>query len=162
MDKVRPRVCHIRFYKNQPLVGKNNQKYDRVVTCAWRLDTEKMVLKYGATVWQKNYKGDMWIKSPHRWEALGRYEISPIKVSIYGLNPVDFISSFALDNYIARKLIFQYGCYRREKTFAERLFRYFCKEEKKADKVLDFEFLNIDWFNKRYDPRFDEFYGGSK
>lgn len=111
MDHDLPRVSHCRFNKLEPIYLKSSKNgFNRVVTVAWNFDTESKVLTYAATVFKKVRSNEIWVKKMHREEALERFEKSPIRIQFLDCEP-KYLNKFAIDWFIARKLVFNFGCW---------------------------------------------------
>ena len=102
------RLSHLHFLNGKPV--RKNEPSDRIVTIYWSIDDD--ILTYGATVFKREHSKDHWKKKLHKQTALKRYTDTPVLVKLYSDYPFpQEISSFAMDWFIAKKLLFKFGAY---------------------------------------------------
>jgi hypothetical protein len=96
------RTSHLKFVGKTPALKTSND-YDRVVTVDW--EYLEGTLRYGASVYTREIR-DNWIKKIHFEKAKKRLKESPVLIIIN----LSGVNETSVDWYIARKLIYEYGC----------------------------------------------------
>lgn len=108
-NKEKPRIAHLRFFKNKPVLCTNG-KYDRVVSLAWFYNVDEDELEYGATVWTKDSSKDHWCRKTHRECAVTRYYTVPVQLRLDFGDRYEF-GPFVMDWFIASHLIYTQGVF---------------------------------------------------
>lgn len=133
------RVAHLRLKNGRPLTRTNHDDlsdYDRIVTVCWQIDREEgddTIIRYGATVYKKrDYSSNSptepqqekqeedkqkknvdWVKKLHYEKAVERFNREPVILAIN--DPMNFPNPL-IDWFIAKNLIYKFGCKLSEKN----------------------------------------------
>ena len=102
-------IAHRKFSNTRPVTC--HDYYNRVVSVCWTFDAKKNLLRYGASVFRREYEDERWTKRSHRETAEKRYTEKPILVvlSENGLKK-QRLTNNAIEYFICRKLIYLLGC----------------------------------------------------
>lgn len=108
-------IFHLRFFKGKYLTASQIQdgcEYDKIISGVWSYNTDSNTLRYGATVYRKASKKDVWVgKSHSHTRALKRYTDNPVYVKLTGrFDDIRVVDIRKIAPFVVIKSTFMFGC----------------------------------------------------